>query len=207
MLTTHNLTLPVTSADVEKLNIGDTVYLSGTVLTSRDMAHLNMHDYVDQNKPLPENLEGAVIFHAGPVMAKDEDGNWVLRVIGPTTSIRMEPHADFIGKLGVKIIIGKGGMAQDSREAFAKYKQVYLQACPGCAVLLADGIKNVKDVHWLEDGVPEAMWVFEADHFGPFIVTMDARGNSRYDDIKDEARKRAAQLLDAKPKAKRKVIK
>lgn len=73
------------------------------------MAHLEMRALVEAGKPLPEDIRGGAIFHAGPVMKKDKEGKWYLSVIGPTTSIRMEPHADFVGAQGVKVIIGKGG--------------------------------------------------------------------------------------------------
>lgn len=194
----YTINLPATDVDVEKLNIGDTVYINGTVCTARDMAHLQMRELVENGKELPENIAGGAIFHAGPVMKKDENDQWKLRVIGPTTSIRMEPHADFMGRMGVKLIIGKGGMGEDSLAAFKKYKQAYLQAAPGCAVVLAAGIKDVKNVHWYENGMPEAMWVLEADKFGPFVVTMDCKGNSRYNDVKVKAREIAEDILSKK---------
>lgn len=194
----YTINLPATDEDVEKLNIGDTVYINGTVCTARDMAHLQMRELVENGKELPENIAGGAIFHAGPVMKKDENDQWKLRVIGPTTSIRMEPHADFMGRMGVKLIIGKGGMGEDSLAAFKKYKQAYLQAAPGCAVVLATGIKDVKNVHWYENGMPEAMWVLEADKFGPFVVTMDCKGNSRYNDVKVKAREIAEDILSKK---------
>lgn len=197
-MTVHELTLPINDADVEKLNIGDTVYLSGIVCTARDMAHLQMRELVQNGEPLPENLEGGAIFHAGPIMLKDAQDHWKLHVIGPTTSIRMEPHADFVGQLGVKLIIGKGGMSAGSLAAFKKYKQAYLQAAPGCAVVLAVGVKEVKNVHWFENGMPEAMWVMKTDHFGPFVVTMDCKENSRYDSIKQHARDVVEKIIEGK---------
>lgn len=66
----YELTLPLRDADIEQLNIGDAVYLTGTVCTARDMGHLNMRELVDNGRPLPENLQGGAIFHAGPVMVK-----------------------------------------------------------------------------------------------------------------------------------------
>ncbi|EBR8158047.1 fumarate hydratase [Salmonella enterica subsp. enterica serovar Morehead] len=184
---TYELTLPVSSEAVKKLEVGDTVYLNGTVCTARDMAHLELRRLLEQGKESPVDLHGAAIFHAGPVCVKDGD-KWNLRVIGPTTSIRMEPHAEWVGRdLGVKFIIGKGGMGKGSLDAFKKYGQAYLQACPGCAVVLSEGIRQVREVHWIENGMPEAMWVLEAEKFGPFVVTMDAHGNSRYDNIKADA--------------------
>lgn len=194
----YELTLPLQDADVEKLAVGDAVYLYGTLCTARDMAHLQMRERVESGKQLPEQMKGGAIFHAGPVMIKDAENNWQLHVIGPTTSIRMEPHAEFVGSLGVKLIIGKGGMSSDSLQAFRQYKQAYLQAAPGCAVVLATGIKKVKAVHWLENGMPEAMWVLEAQRFGPFIVTMDCHGNSRYDLVKKQAREVAEKVMAEK---------
>ena len=194
----YTINLPATDEDVEKLNIGDTVYINGTVCTARDMAHLQMRELIENGKELPEKIAGGAIFHAGPVMKKDENDQWKLRVIGPTTSIRMEPHADFMGRMGVKLIIGKGGMGEDSLAAFKKYKQAYLQAAPGCAVVLAAGIKDVKNVHWYENGMPEAMWVLEADKFGPFVVTMDCKGNSGYNDVRVKAREIAEDILSKK---------
>ena len=183
---TYDLTLPVSNDDIEKLNVGDVVYLNGIVRTARDMAHIEIRKLLEAGEPLPEDLTGGVIFHAGPVALKEGEG-WRLNVIGPTTSIRMEPYAEMVGQLGVKMIIGKGGMAAASLAAFQKHKQVYLQAAPGCAVQIGSGVKAIKDVHWLEKGMPEAMWVLDVEKFGPFIVTMDSRNNSRYDDIKQSA--------------------
>lgn len=202
----YELTLPLNDTDVEKLNIGDAVYLNGTVCTARDMAHLQMRELVENGNPLPEQMKGGAIFHAGPVMIKDNDDNWRLHVIGPTTSIRMEPHADFIGRLGVKLIIGKGGMSKDSLKAFQQYKQVYLQAAPGCAVVLASGIKQVNAVHWYENGMPEAMWVLDAQRFGPFIVTMDSHGNSRYDAVKKQANEMSEKIIMKKQLDEEKAV-
>jgi len=189
----HKLSLPVNSQQVENLQIGDTVYLTGTVYTARDMAHLEIKQLLEVGASLPVELAGRAVFHAGPVVRKTDDG-WELVVIGPTTSIRMEPYAQMAGELGVKLIIGKGGMAKDSREMFKKHKQAYLQAAPGCAVQLAGGVKKIDNVYWLENGMPEAMWVLETEEFGPFIVTMDAYGNSRYDDVKQTATQRIKEI-------------
>lgn len=181
------LTVPISDADIEGLSAGDTVYISGIIRTSRDMAHLRMKETLDKGQALPFDLQGGVLFHAGPVVEKDGD-KWKLRVIGPTTSIRMEPYAEMVGKLGVKAIIGKGGMAADTLENAAKYKYVYLQAAPGCAVQLAAGVKDISEVIWYELGVPEAVWVMDCEKFGPLVVAMDAHGTSIYDAVRQNAR-------------------
>ncbi len=182
----YELVLPIDNAQVEKLQVGDQVYLSGELYTARDMAHLEIKNLLAQKQPLPRELKGKAIFHAGPVVRKVGE-LWEMVVIGPTTSIRMEPYAEMVGELGVKLIIGKGGMSGKSIAAFQKYKQAYLQAAPGCAVQLAAGVKNVIGCTWFEKGMPEAMWALQVERMGPFVVTMDCQGNSRYDVVKETA--------------------
>lgn len=184
------LVTPLTEDQIRSLNIGDVVYLSGHLYTSRDMGHLRMRELIEKGEPLPKDLRGSVIFHAGPVALMQKDGSWVLRAVGPTTSIRMEAHADLVGKLGVRAIIGKGGMEKDTERCCQEYGYVYLQAAPGCAAKLASGIRKICDVNWIELGVPEAMWDFEADHFGPLVVSMDAKGNNIYRQLREQGRSR-----------------
>jgi fumarate hydratase subunit beta/L(+)-tartrate dehydratase beta subunit len=149
-----HLTTPLSAESMRKLRVNDVVTLTGTIYTARDMAHLKLRELKESGKPLPEALEGSVIFHAGPVVKKS-DGGYDLLNIGPTTSIRMEPHSDFLGRLGVRAIVGKGGLGDGSMQAFKKYGMVYLLAAPGCGVLHAQAVKQVMRVHWLEEmGMP-----------------------------------------------------
>jgi tartrate/fumarate subfamily iron-sulfur-dependent hydro-lyase beta chain len=180
------LETPLKAGDVNTLRIGDVIHLRGLIYTSRDMAHLMIKDMLEKNETLPVDFQGAAVFHAGPVVTKGDTG-WELRVIGPTSSIRMEPYSEMVGELGVKVLIGKGGMGESSRDAFQKYGQVYLQAAPGCAALLADGIEAIQEVHWFELGMPEALWILKAKKFGPLVVAMDSKGNSIYEDVKVKA--------------------
>jgi tartrate/fumarate subfamily iron-sulfur-dependent hydro-lyase beta chain len=89
----------------------------------------------------------------------------------------------FIEKFGVRAIIGKGGMSSATLEAMKKFGCVYLAMTGGTAILAAKGIENVKGVHWLELGMPEALWILEASNFGPLIVAMDSHGGSIYQDV------------------------
>ncbi|MBE0478100.1 fumarate hydratase C-terminal domain-containing protein [Candidatus Aerophobetes bacterium] len=187
------LMAPVTS-NLTDLMIGDIVHISGTILTARDMAHLRMKEYLSERKQLPLEFKGAVIFHAGPVVEK-VDEKYILRVIGPTTSIRMEPYTRMLGDIGVKAIIGKGGMGEDTLAALQRIGGIYLQAPPGCAVKLAEGVKSIKQVHWLDLGVPEAIWVLEAKCFGPLIVGMDSQGKSLYQEVKEKALKKMQDMF------------
>ena len=190
-----HLITPLSAESVRKLRVNEIVTLTGTIYTARDMAHLRLRELKENGKPLPEALEGSVIFHAGPVVRK-VDGGYDLLNIGPTTSIRMEPHSDFLGRLGVIAIVGKGGLGDGSVQAFKKYGMVYLLAAPGCGVLHAQAVKQVKRVHWLEEmGMPEAIWVLEVSEWGPLIVGMDSYGNSIFQAIKEEGLKKLDALV------------
>jgi len=190
-----HLTTPLSAESVRKLKVNDLVILTGTIYTARDMAHLKLRELKESGKPMPEALEGSVIFHAGPVVKK-VDGSFNLLNIGPTTSIRMEPHSDFLGRLGVRVIVGKGGLGDGSVQAFKKYGMVYLLAAPGCGVLHAQAVKQVKRVHWLEEmGMPEAIWVLEVKEWGPLMVGMDSEGASIFQTIKEEGLRKLDTLV------------
>lgn len=191
------LTMPLSEEEMRGLEIGDVVYLTGHIFTSRDMGHLKIKGLLAEGKELPKDFSGAAIFHAGPVCLKNDDGSWRLNVIGPTTSIRMEPYADMVGKLGVRAVIGKGGMDQGTLDACEKYGYVYLQAAPGCAAKLAQGVKRVVSVDWFEMGMPEALWDLETEEFGPLVVAMDTRQHSIYKDLKEAARKKLDEIYPA----------
>ena len=182
------LITPLKEEDIRNLKVGDVVYISGYICTSRDMGHLKMREVIEGGKKLPVDLTGGVIFHAGPVV-KQKDNSYELSVIGPTTSIRMEPYSDFIGNLGVKMIIGKGGMDEGTSKALKKYGMAYLQAPPGCAVVLGEKVEQIENVFWLELGVPEALWVLKVNEFGPLVVGMDSTGDSIYRSIKENGKK------------------
>lgn len=190
----YHLQTPLQEQDIRSLELGDVVYLSGHIYTSRDMAHLKYKELLEKGLPLPKTFAGAAVFHAGPVCLKDEAGAWSLRLIGPTTSIRMEPYAQMVGQMGVRAIIGKGGMGDDTLNACREYGYVYLQAAPGCAAKLSQGITKVADVTYFELGMPEALWDLEAADFGPLVVAMDTHGASVYQQLKAAAMEKAAEM-------------
>lgn len=183
----YYLSTPLKEEEMRKLVIGDVVYLSGHIFTARDMAHLNIKGLLEEGNPLPKDFSGSAVFHAGPVCLKNDDGSWRLNVIGPTTSIRMEPYADVVGRMGIMAVLGKGGMGEDTLEACERYGYVYLQAAPGCAAKLAQGVEYIHDVTWLEMGMPEAIWDLQAKEFGPLVVGMDTHGGSIYAKLKKAA--------------------
>jgi len=185
-MTTYKLRTPVSEAEIRKLKVNDVLYITGTVVTARDQAHRRALEYSKQGKPLPINLEGLALFHCGPVMSKQGE-RWVAIAAGPTTSTRMELfEAEFIEKFKVRVIVGKGGMGEKTADAMAKYGAVYGAFTGGAAVLAAKAIKRVKNVEWLDLGMPEAMWVFEVEEFGPLLVAIDSCGNSLFRDVAGE---------------------
>ncbi len=195
MNTSIHLSTPLAEEAIRKLRVNEVVTLSGRVFTARDMAHLKLRELSEKGERLPENFGGSVVFHAGPV-ARKSNGTFSILAIGPTTSIRMEPHSDFMGRLGVKAIVGKGGLGDGSLKAFRQYGMIYLLAAPGCGVLHAEAVKAVQRVHWLEEmGMPEAIWGLEVSNWGPLIVGMDSQGNSIFDKIREEGLKRLETLV------------
>ncbi|MBO8175477.1 MAG: fumarate hydratase C-terminal domain-containing protein [Thermococcus sp.] len=169
------LKVPLSEKDVLKLKTGDIVHLSGIIYTARDLAHRKIVELARKGK-LPFDLEGAIIYHCGPIVRKKER---VFEIIsaGPTTSARMNRYLDEVLSLGVKGIIGKGGM---NPEPFKKHGAVYFAFTGGAGSLAAKSIKKVLDVFWLDElGIPEAVWVLEVERF-PLLVAIDAYGNSIY---------------------------
>lgn len=179
------LNTPLGNEDVEKLRVGDIVYLSGIIFTSRDRTQLKVIEMIKKGLNLPTSLAGLVEYHAGPVIKKMEKG-WNILSVGPTTSFRMEKYeAEFIELTKIKGIVGKGGMGNLTVEACKKNKAFYGIYPGGAGALAAKSIKQVKDSYFLQElGVPEAMWILEVEKFGPIVVVIDSLGNNLYDQIK-----------------------
>ena len=191
----YRLRTPISEEDVRKLRVGDILYVTGVIYTARDAAHRRIIDYLKEGKPLPFDLRGGVVYHCGPVVTK-RDGQWVVIAGGPTTSARMELYEyEVIEKLGVRIVIGKGGMGRRTAEACAKYGAVYATYTGGAAVLAAQSIKRVVDVHWLDLGIPEAVWVLEVEDFGPLVVAIDSTGRNLIEEVLERSVKKKEELL------------
>jgi len=185
----YRLVTPIFEEKIRKLSVSDVLYISGTVVTARDMAHRRALEYFKKGKPLPLSLEGLAVFHCGPVMRRQGD-RWIAVAAGPTTSMRMEIFEDeFIGNFKPRVVIGKGGMGEKTTAAMLKYGAVYGAFTGGAAVLAAKAIKSVKSVEWLDLGMPEAMWILEVDEFGPLTVAIDSRGNSLFRDVAEKVEK------------------
>jgi fumarate hydratase class I len=162
------------------------------MFTGRDAVHA----YLMKHEP-PVDLHGAVLYHCGPVVAKEAGAagdRWRVTAAGPTTSIREEPYqADIIARYGVRAVIGKGGMGAKTLAAMKEHGAAYLNAIGGAAQFYARTIRQVDGVSLLDFGTPEAMWHLTVADF-PAIVTMDAHGHSLHKDIEEESAGQLAAL-------------
>ncbi|MGO4889803.1 fumarate hydratase [Anaerobacillus sp. MEB173] len=175
---TVELTAPITEEQIRELKVGDVVVINGIMHTGRDAIH---HHLMDHDAPI--DLNGQIIYHCGPVMLKDDQGEWHVKAAGPTTSIREEPYqGDVMKKFGIRAVIGKGGMGPKTLKALQEHGGVYLNAIGGAAQYYADCIKKVEGVDLMEFGIPEAMWHLQVEGFAA-IVTMDSHGNSLHADV------------------------
>ncbi len=191
----YRLNLPVGEEEILKIKAGDVIYITGIIVTARDEAHKKAIELYDEGKELPVDFSKVAVFHCGPIVKKEGD-EWKVVAAGPTTSSRMELFEyDFIKRFGTRIIIGKGGMGDKTARACREFKAIYAAFTGGAAVLAANAIKKVKNVYWLEElGMPEALWVFEVEDFGPLTVTIDAHGRNLTEEVKQKAREIAGKI-------------
>jgi len=193
----YHLKTPVPEEEIRNLRAGDLIYVTGTVITARDEAHLKALELNEKGEAPPVDFKGNGVFHCGPIMQKDDSGEWRVVAAGPTTSARMEIFQDeFIKVYRPSVIIGKGGMGKRTAEACQEYGCVYGAFTGGAALLAAQGIKNVRDVFWLEElGMPECLWVYDVEDFGPMIVTIDTHGGNLTADVGAKVFERRDQLI------------
>jgi fumarate hydratase class I len=198
------IALPASNEEIAGLEVGDSVLLSGVMLTARDTAHKYMVETFVQGSPPPEeeemyrrlkaDLDGGAIYHCGPVVRK-ANGGYEFVSAGPTTSAREEVYEDLvIGHFNLKAIIGKGGMGPRTLAACREHTAVYLHAIGGAGSLIAATVDEVVDVYKLEFGAPEAFWKIRVTDF-PTVVTMDSHGGSLHDEVAAASEAKLAQLV------------
>lgn len=177
------LQLPATAAAIAELRPGNIVFLTGVVYTARE----GVYDRVlNDGDALPADLAAVsnVNFHCSPAASPHADGTYSVGGVTATASFRFSKYmADWLDLTQTRIVIGKGGMSKEDYETvFAPRGAIYLTTVGyGTGALLGRGVKSVRDVHWLDDlGIAQAMWLFEVDKFGPFIVDSDLEGNSLF---------------------------
>ena len=185
----HHVRLPLTDEVVEKLRVGDSVLLSGSLYTARDAAHRRMVEALSRGEPLPVEIRGQVIYYVGPTPAKPGE---VIGSAGPTTAMRMDPYTIPLLEAGLRGAIGKGGRGEEVREALRKHGAVYFLAVGGTGALLSKRIRRVEIVAYEELGT-EAMRLLEVEEF-PVVVCNDVQGGDLLEQGK--ARWRQAEVLE-----------
>jgi fumarate hydratase subunit beta len=171
----HHLTTPLANADIEKLQSGDVVFLTGTIYTGRDAAHKRLADSLDRGEALPFDLKGALIYYVGPSPAPP---GRPIGAAGPTTSYRMDSYAPRLIALGLKGTIGKGKRSVEVKEAMNTHKAAYFGATGGAGALLSLAIKAARVIAY-EDLGPEAIRELTVENF-PLLVINDCHGGELY---------------------------
>ena len=173
-----------TDGALADLQIGDIVYLDGTIYTAREGVYMRV---IGDGADLPLDLPAvsAANFHCSPAATQHEDGSFALGAVTATASFRFSKWIGaWLAASGAKLIIGKGGMSpEDYRDHFVPHRAIYLTTVGyGTGALLGRGVKNVCDLHWRKElGLAQAMWVLKVENFGPFIVESDSQGNGLFE--------------------------
>ena len=203
----REIKMPISDDVIRSLKVGEPVTLTGVMVTGRDTAHKWLEETFIKKTRTPQGddvkiyaelkklLNGSVIYHCGPVVSKDEKGEYHFVAAGPTTSIREEPfQADVMKHFNLKGVIGKGGMGPKTLKGCQETPGVYFHAIGGAASFIAQSVKKVLGVYKLEFGTPEALWVIEVKDF-PAVVTMDAHGGSQHAAVDESSQKVLERLL------------
>lgn len=193
----HTLHLPVDADAIRALHVADTVTLQDTLFGIRDATLIHMFD---KGRQTHFDLRGHAVIHTAPNVRKVEPSpecpaGYAPICIGTTTSARMERFTrPLMERYGVRIIIGKGGLMEDSHQAFRDLGGVYLAIIGGTAALETTWIEQIEDVD-LDDLNPESLWRFRIKDFGPLLVAMDAHGGSVYKQVAERAQRRREDVL------------
>src|SRR5437763_8081391 len=192
----HTFTTPITEAQARSLRVDDTVTLDGPLFGVRDA---NLIALFDRGRTTRFDLAGQAALHTAPNVKKvapsaRHPAGYAPVCVGTTTSARMERFTRPLMQLGVRLIIGKGGLGAPSAAAFAELGGAYLAVIGGTAALETTWIEAIEDVD-LDDLNPESIWKFRVKGFGPLLVAMDSHGASLYEAVDREARDRRANVL------------
>lgn len=183
----HKLRTPLSEADIRKLQLEDTVSIDGVIFGIRDATQIRIFD---EGIAPPADLTGAVCLHTAPGVRKRPDGSYEKLSIGTTTSTRMNRFVPgLVETYGVRAVVGKGGLLEDSVDVMARLGAAYFAIVGGAAALETMQIEEIEHVWW-EDLMPECLWKFRVKEFGPLIVAIDSHGNSLYRKIQDRAAQR-----------------
>ena len=172
----YKLTAPLSDADAKMLRAGDIVLLSGIIYTARDAAHKKLVDLLDEGKPLPMDIKGAVIYYVGPTPPPP---GYVIGSAGPTTSYRMDAYAPTLLRLGQSGMIGKGARGPEVVAAMRETGAVYFAAIGGAGAAIAACVQSAELICW-EDLGSEAVRRLQVRDM-PLTVVIDSRGENLYE--------------------------
>ncbi len=195
----HDFTMPVTEAQARALRAGDTVTLNGTLYGIRDRTLIEMFD---RGRATRFDLAGHAVIHTAPNVRKVArsarfPAGYEPVCVGTTTSARMERFTRaLMERCGVRFVIGKGGLQEQSRKAFAELGGAYLAIVGGAAALETTWIEAIEDVD-LDDVNPESLWKFRVRGFGPLLVGMDAHDGDLFRDVAARAQAKRDEVLAA----------
>ena len=176
------LVTPVSAEDLKDIKIGDIVWLDGDLMTCRDVAHRRL---VEEGRELPVDVRNNAIFHAGPIIRPLENDKFEMVSVGPTTSMRMEKFEyEFVKLTGVRVIIGKGGMKENTERACKEFGAIHCVFPAGNAVVAATEVEEIVRAEWRDLGMPETLWNCRVKEFGPLIVSIDTQGNNMFEENK-----------------------
>ena len=178
------LVTPVSKEDLADIKIGDIIYLSGSLTTCRDVAHRRV---VEEGREIPVDVRNNAILHAGPIIRPLENDKFEMVSVGPTTSMRMEKFEyEFVQTTGVRVIVGKGGMKENTARACKDFGAIHCVFPAGNAVVAATEVKEIMRAEWRDLGMPETLWNCDVEEFGPLIVSIDAEGRNYFEEKKVE---------------------
>ena len=176
-MASYNISTPLADEDIASLHIGDEVCLSGVIYMARDAAHKRFCDLLAENKPLPVDLHGQVIFYGGPGPSKPGD---VIGVVAPTSAYRMDPYAPALFEYGVKAVIGKGNRGQAMRQSCVDNTAVCFSAIGGISATLFSCIQSAEVVAYADLKTEAVQRLVVVDF--PLLVTNDAHGRDLYEE-------------------------
>lgn len=169
---------PLNKEEVKALEAGDYVYITGTIYTARDTAHLRMSEALDRGEELPIDLNNNIIYYMGPTPARE---GRAIGSAGPTTASRMDKYAPRLLDLGLTGMIGKGRRKPEVTEAIVRNGAVFFAAVGGAGALLSKCIKKAEVIAYDDLGT-EAIRKLEVENF-PVIVVIDSKGRNLYDEV------------------------
>ena len=196
-MTHHTFHMPITEVQARGVRVNDTVTLEGTLFGIRDANQIALFD---KGRVTRFDMRGHAAIHTAPNVRKvtpsaEHPTGYAPTCVGTTTSARMERFTrPLMEQLGVRLIIGKGGLGAASLKAFSDLGGAYLAIIGGTAALETTWVEAIEDVD-LDDLNPESIWKFRVKGFGPLLVAMDSRGGSLYDEVDQKARSRRANTL------------